>query len=183
LNISHVWNTPGSYLVKAKATDEGGLSSNWSESINVIIANEPNLPPNVPNVLSGPTSGFVGIAYSYSTSGTDPNGDKIRIMISWGDGSQSEIGPVNSSEILNISHVWNTPGSYLVKAKATDEGGLSSNWSPELNMDVFDINEDISSTTQIERKLTMLGNQLGNQYAMATRGEATNNIEISSIDE
>ena len=38
-NASHAWNIAGIYAVKAKATDSNGLDSEWSNAINVSIAN------------------------------------------------------------------------------------------------------------------------------------------------
>ena len=38
-NATHIWNIAGIYVVKAKATDSNGLDSEWSNAINVSIAN------------------------------------------------------------------------------------------------------------------------------------------------
>jgi len=38
-NAAHTWNIAGIYAVKAKATDSNGLDSEWSNAINVSIAN------------------------------------------------------------------------------------------------------------------------------------------------
>ena len=40
-NASHIWNHAGIYEVKAKATDSKGLDSEWSNAINVSIADLP----------------------------------------------------------------------------------------------------------------------------------------------
>jgi hypothetical protein len=38
------------------------------------------------------------------------------------------IGPYNSGEAVNISHPWNKPGTYIIKAKAKDIHGNESDW-------------------------------------------------------
>ena len=49
----------------------------------------PNSPPLKPSEPDGPSSGEVGINYYFSTSTTDPDGDKIMFRFDWGDGSKS----------------------------------------------------------------------------------------------
>ena len=50
-----------------------------------------NSPPSTPHKLSGPESGYIRKAYIYSTSATDPDGDKIKYTFDWGDGTNSVI--------------------------------------------------------------------------------------------
>jgi len=128
VSASHAWNLPGSYQVTAQATDSEGYSSAWSDFLTVQI-NENN-PPDTPSAPSGPESGQVGISYAYSTSATDPNLDRVKYTFDWGDQTTSETEIVSSGTAAGASHVWSQSGAYQVKAKATDEKGLSSGWSP-----------------------------------------------------
>ncbi len=126
---SHSWSNPGTYYVKAKATDSKGASSEWSDSKAVTISAPSNTPPNTPSTPSGPGSGDTGTSYSYSTSATDPDGDQVKYTFDWGDGTTSETGLVNSGTTASESHSWSSPGTYYVKAKATDSEGAPSGWS------------------------------------------------------
>ncbi len=92
-----------------------------------------NSPPNKPSRPSGPTRGFVGREYSYSTSAVDPDGDKLYYLFDWGDGNNSGwLGPYNSGEIIKANHTWREKGNYEVRVKAKDIHGVESEWSEPL---------------------------------------------------
>jgi len=93
-------------------------------------------PPNTPSIPSGPTSGISGTSYTYSTSATDPDGDKVKYTFDWGDGTTSETAFVDSGTSASADHSWSTAGTYQVKAMATDSIGASSGWSNALTVAV-----------------------------------------------
>jgi hypothetical protein len=86
-------------------------------------------PPNTPPLPEGLSAGYIGTSYIYSTTTTDPNNDQIKYTFDWGDGSQDITNFVNSGQ-ASANHIWTNPGTYYVKVRATDFGGLSSVWSP-----------------------------------------------------
>ena len=131
-NASHTWGAAGTYLVKAMATDSIGATSGWSNTLSVTITG-PNRAPNSPSIPSGPASGVAGNAYSYSTSATDPDGNQVKYIFDWGDGTTSETSLVNSGTAASASHTWGAAGTYLVKAMATDSLGATSGWSNTLS--------------------------------------------------
>jgi len=93
------------------------------------IASTINNTPTIPSTPTGPTSGYTTAYYSYSTSATDPDGDQIKYTFDWGDGSTSATAFVSSGTTASKSHSWSNPGSYYVRAKATDNKDASSKWS------------------------------------------------------
>jgi hypothetical protein len=116
------------------------------------IAEESN-PPAKPSRPSGPENGNTGISYTYSTSTTDPNNDKVYYMFDWGDGTTSGwIGPYNSGSSGSASKSWNTEGSYVIKAVAKDTHGKLSVWSDPL-------------TVTLPRTRSTINNVQGNFYA------------------
>ena len=131
-SASHIWNTDGSYLVKAMAADSKDAASGWSEVLTVTISS--NNPPNTPSIPSGPRFGMHGISCSYSTSAKDPDGDQVKYTFDWGDGTTTETKLVNSGAIGRASHIWLSGGTYMVKAMATDRKGAPSAWSPRLTV-------------------------------------------------
>jgi hypothetical protein len=96
------------------------------------IGEESNAPlkPSTPN---GPTSGQVGNTYTFSSSTTDPDGDKISYKWDWGDGTFSDWSdPINSGSITSASNSWNTEGEFEIRVAAKDTHGKVSEWSNPL---------------------------------------------------
>ncbi len=49
----------------------------------------------------------------------DSNGEPIFYKFDWDDGTDSGwIGPYNSGQTINASHIWNSKGNYAVKVNA-----------------------------------------------------------------
>jgi hypothetical protein len=89
-----------------------------------------NNPPNTPSIPSGPTSGNTNTYYTFSSSATDPDNDKVAIRFDWGDGTYSNWSNfVSSGTPVSMSHSWSSPGTYYVKAQAKDINGATSGWS------------------------------------------------------
>ena len=93
---------------------------------------ERSLAPEKPTI-TGQSSGKTGVEYTYHASTTDPNGDQIYYLFDWGNGSNSGwIGPIDSGETANASHIWEEKGNYEIKVKAKDVHGEESPWSDPL---------------------------------------------------
>lgn len=88
----------------------------------------PSSPPDKPEI-SGPTTVKKGVEYGYTIVSMDPDGDRIHYFIDWGDGNTQQIGPYESGEEINVSHIWNEKGGYEIKVKAIDEYGAQSDWA------------------------------------------------------
>ncbi|MBM3133265.1 MAG: DUF4082 domain-containing protein, partial [Chloroflexi bacterium] len=95
-----------------------------------------NEPPATPAIPAGPTEGQIGIEYVYSTSATDTDSAQLMVTFDWGDGNTSAAGPVGPGQAASAGHAWATPGTYAVKAKATDDEGDSSGWSAALSVTI-----------------------------------------------
>jgi len=131
-SASHSWTVaPGTtkaFNVRAKATDEHGVESWWSDSVSItILAPKEQRPPTIPSKLSGPTSVISGVSYTYSTSSTDPDGDMIKYIFDWGDGS-SETGYFPSGQVVTATRSWNVPAgstvTYNVRALSADSRNM-----------------------------------------------------------
>jgi len=89
-----------------------------------------NLPPVTPGAPAGPTSGSVGVSYSFTATTTDPELDPISYLFIWDDGTDSGwLAEIPSGATATASHTWTAAGSYdiTVKAKdATGESGVSA---------------------------------------------------------
>jgi len=89
---------------------------------------EANSPPGRPDV-SGPQEGVVGIECSFKAMLTDPDGDQLYYIFSWGDGTDTGwLGPVSPGEVTK-THTYNSAGTFSLKVKARDEHGAESDWT------------------------------------------------------
>ena len=128
VSLTHQWSGEGRFMVKAKAQDEYGLESDWSDSRMVTIAS--NFPPETPNRPTGPASGRIKQEHQFTTSTTDPEGDQLWYKWSWGDGKESSwLGPFNSGQECDASHIWYDQEEFEIKVKAKDGSGEESDWS------------------------------------------------------
>jgi hypothetical protein len=87
-----------------------------------------NNPPEKP-VLTGSATGVVNQWYNLSVVTTDPDEDEVYYFIDWGDGQVDEwVGPYTSRVIVELSHKWDTKGTYTIRAKAKDKHEVESDW-------------------------------------------------------
>ena len=132
VTLPHRWSRSGSFPVRAMAVDEYGGRSPWSQQKTVLIDNQ----PNVPVVPRGPSAGAVGVTLTFTTSAVDPDGDDVKYVFEL----VTAVGPPPALRTLesatvasggegNVSHQWDVPGNYSVRAKSVDELGVESPWS------------------------------------------------------
>ena len=105
---------------EGKCQDLYPLMKPWSGS--------ENYPPNKPSI-NGSSKGQAGEFYDYIFSANDSDGDGIKFLVNWGDGSveYSEIIPSDSE--LKISHLFEKKGSYVIKVRAFDLNLDYSDWA------------------------------------------------------
>jgi len=82
---------------------------------------ETNTAPYAPHI-TGPDSGEAGTAYPYTFVATDPEGDNIYYMVSWGEGCTTTewMGPYASGEEITLEYAWSQRGEYSISAIAKD---------------------------------------------------------------
>jgi len=92
-----------------------------------------NYPPNKPSTPEGIINGESGVEYTYTSSTTDPEGNKILYIFDWGDGSDTEwFGEYDSGDIVSASHIWSEEGEYEIRVKSKDSNNVESVWSDSL---------------------------------------------------
>lgn len=89
-----------------------------------------SLPPVVALDPAGPETTATGTAASYSFSAIDPEGAEVQMQVDWGDGTLSAwSASAESGAPIALSHSWNMPGNYQLKARARDAGFAVSEWA------------------------------------------------------
>jgi hypothetical protein len=101
----------------------------WDCCFKTYGINIENLPPEPP-IINGPNTGKPGYFYSYTFLTVDPNGDKVKYEIDWGDGDVYEWGIIcESNELFSKGHTWSYSSNYTLKARAKDIYNKIGNWS------------------------------------------------------
>lgn len=98
---------------------------------------EPNSPPGTPDRPTGPVTGCFIVPYSYSTRALDPDGDQVKYIFNWGDGTASETEFVDSGVNVSESHSWSSEGIYYAKVRAVDNHGSNSEWSDPVEVAIL----------------------------------------------
>jgi hypothetical protein len=89
-----------------------------------------NTPPTPPKI-SGPTSGTVGVSYTWMFHSSDPDTAEIYYVVDWGDGTIDTTQCMPPCTPVPLSHTYTSQGVYTIKAKAVEcpPGTLESGWS------------------------------------------------------
>lgn len=93
--------------------------------------------PPEPPTISGATIGLEGVEYDFTVFTTEPEDEDVYYWIDWGDDTSSGwIGPYISGEEIIVSHAWDDPGTYKIRAKAMDVYYDESKWSDALILNI-----------------------------------------------
>jgi hypothetical protein len=133
VQASNVWWHCGKGLVRVRAEDKNGLSSDWSDIKEVNIWTIPRNPdtPKGPNVV------YVNVWHDYKTTSEDRCGNLIKYTFDWGDGSKyTPQGYYKSGVWASAPHEWSRPGIYRVTAVAINTQGKQSGSSCALTVTV-----------------------------------------------
>jgi len=95
-----------------------------------------NDPPYVPSTPVGSTSGYRKTMYTFSSCGSDPENDQIRLEFDWGDGTANWTGYVDSGNTGELQHSWAELGTYAIKVRSEDSYGNQSDWSPSAEINI-----------------------------------------------
>ena len=103
-----------------------------------------NYPPNPPVTPSGPSTIWINEPASFSTSGSDPDGNSIEFQYAWDPNVYSLWGnPIQT-------YIWTEGGDKGIRVKARDLPFHFSDWSPTFNIHVKSITRiEISGPDQI----------------------------------
>jgi len=91
-----------------------------------------------PPVVTGPVEALVGERLEFGVSVFDPDGDRLRVFVAWGDGDTSDYGDfvLSGSEVL-FEHAYDRPGTFPVAARCHDLEPEFSDWSSPRQVSVL----------------------------------------------
>jgi len=80
------------------------------------------LPPEITS-LEGEEIGKTNLSMIYNITAIDPEGDRVRYHINWGDGIEEDTEYYDSGSTAIVSHVWEKDGTYEMGILPIDEHG------------------------------------------------------------
>ena len=111
-----------------------GIVPYWQQPL--IFAETYNNPPEMPTDPAGTAIGVPETSYSFSTFAVDPDGDRVKYTLDWGDEAKSYTPFINSGDAASANHTWSKAGRYQIRAMATDSKGAISGWSESLDITI-----------------------------------------------
>ena len=128
--IKYVTLEAGEHCIKAYATDMASNQSEWSDEICFFAPDVPKNPPVIESLSIVPN----GLTFSLTGTASDPDDDLARIEIEINE-SDDWIA-IDGTHSFTFNSFEMEEGTYSVKARAVDEGGLLSE---EFNADPFEL--------------------------------------------
>jgi PKD repeat protein len=113
-NAQHTYGSTGQYDAAVRVTDTDNLTD--TASITITVTGDPGAP--VADIQADTDTGFAPLHVEFDASGSTDDGLITKYEWDWGnDGIYED----ESSPFPNIGHDFNTPGTYLVWVKVTDD--------------------------------------------------------------
>ncbi|HBU69586.1 MAG TPA: hypothetical protein DEE98_04295 [Elusimicrobia bacterium] len=106
----------------------------------------PNFAPNEPLTPLGPAAGNKTTLYNFTLQGWDLDGDDIRYIVDWGDGTEyTTTTYLANGTVVTSSHSWANSGSYTIRVSVQDSKGAGSVWNPQEQISIYDSIEAITA--------------------------------------
>ena len=122
--------------MRTQLGSSGAYAATFGERTLVVnLEAMPAVPANnqapVPPTITGPQTGAPSTSYTFSISGTDPDGDAITYDIDWtGDeASNFKSDQVASGQAITTPRSWSTIGPKTFNARTVDQYGVESTWT------------------------------------------------------
>ena len=142
ITISNTWTgysdiTMSNIKVIGSVFKSSNMYTVETTAVSPIIPNSD--PPSTPGQPSGPSTGYVGIDYSFSTSSTEPNGDIIKYGWDWDNDNDVDEWTdfYGSGQTATVTHSWDTEGTFTFKVKAKDVFGDESGFSSPKTINIL----------------------------------------------
>jgi hypothetical protein len=107
----------GDHIIKVRVEDDKGAYSNNS-TLTFTLNEEPNTPPTI-SPITGPTSGYRGVPYTFTTYATDADGDEVTYEWKVDGTDQSTTGPT----LQHTFPIEASFGEHTIQVRAQDAKG------------------------------------------------------------
>ncbi len=121
---THSYTKEGNYTVLLTVTDDQDATD--VDMTFALVGKKLNRIPGIPTI-DGPNNAGINTTCTYTLSASDMDGDMVRYIITWGDGTHDSESPLlNTTEAFTISHTWSSGGIYPITAYTLDEHNATS---------------------------------------------------------
>ncbi len=132
---NHIWTLEGAYNIRVKARCQihTATESDWSPILEVTI-NPDSFSVTTPLTPTGPANGLTDRSYIYSTASSVSTHDgDIEYRFDWGANRLS-----SWSALTSVSNVWDTAGTYNIRAQARCKTHtyVVSEWSDSMQVTI-----------------------------------------------
>ena len=110
-NVTHVYQTSGSYAITATATGDGDT---FATSASVTVSSAASITVSDP-APANPQPGTAVVVTITPTAGTTP-----RVVVGWGDGREEDLGVVTGAR--SVTHSYQAAGNYLLTVSSNTGG-------------------------------------------------------------
>lgn len=122
--LTHSYESTGSYDARVLVRDSWGDSSSWSPSIQITIDNRP---PNTPSSITvSPSTIYAGDIVTVRARVSDEDNDDIKLFIQWAPGDVESSNVVSSGSLVSMTHTYNTAGTKTISLYTQDTDGEQS---------------------------------------------------------
>lgn len=132
----------GLFVFSARAMNESGGVSKWSQPDSIYV---PNRPPLKPEIISGPDSGFASTPYVFEAEGheldTDPDEQKKAYQFAWGNGDTSDFS-IDTLNFYSTPYAYrDTSGTFYLRVRTRDRYEAMSEWSDPREITIVNLFE------------------------------------------
>lgn len=136
----------GTYNVELTVTDSLGQTD--SETVEVVVEEEPNQPPQIVSLI-GPDEVETGQTANFGVVASDDKSTN-NLTYSW------DLGDGTTNSGVSVSHAYDVEGPYDVSVTATDEEGETTTETKTVNVVNSGNNAQNNNTNSSERQLTVI---------------------------
>ncbi len=132
LRVEHTWTDAGAFVLRCRVRSgiDGGFQSQWSDSLTVIVyAN--HVPINT-RLARCPWGAVINRRTRFEAVALDPDGDSISYQFEYdvAGGLRGDWTPLSMHSVpVPDYHTYLAAGEFLVRVRARDAYGASSDWS------------------------------------------------------